>query len=90
MSETPTPDAPPAPAQEPAAKDPAAKDPAKARFIAITLLRMSGALCVLLGVMITERRIDSPWWLGVILTLVGFVDVFLMPKILARRWKTPG
>lgn len=68
---------------------PPARDPAKARFVAITLIRMSGALFVLLGLLITERRIDLPWALGVVLVVAGFFDVFVMPKILARRWKSP-
>ena len=65
-------------------------DRAKARFMAITLLRMSGAVCVLLGVLITERRIDLPWYIGTALTLIGVFDVFVMPKLLARRWKSPN
>lgn len=69
--------------------DPASKDPAKARFIAITLIRMSGAVFVLLGVLITERRIDLPWIVGVALALVGVFDVFVMPRLLARKWRSP-
>ncbi|HET9630628.1 MAG TPA: hypothetical protein VFP14_14220 [Novosphingobium sp.] len=66
------------------------KDPAKARFFAIGLIRLSGALMVLFGLLITERRVDLPWILGVMLTVFGFFDVFVMPKLLARRWRTPG
>lgn len=66
-----------------------ARDPAKSRFIAITLIRMSGAVFVLLGVMITEGKIHLPWAVGAVLAVVGFFDVFAMPKILARRWRTP-
>lgn len=66
-----------------------AKDPARARFAAITLIRMSGAALVLIGILITRGRIDLPWWIGLILTLVGVFDVFAMPLILARKWKTP-
>lgn len=69
---------------------PPAKDPAKVRFVALSLIRLSGALLVLVGLLITERRIDLPWLLGVVLTLVGFFDVFVMPKILARRWRSPA
>ena len=74
----------------PPAKGPPAKDPAKARFIAIALVRLSGALLVLFGLMITERRVDLPWALGAVLTVAGFFDVFVMPKLLARRWRTPA
>jgi hypothetical protein len=72
-----------------AASEPAAKDRAKARFVAIALIRLSGAVMVLVGLLITERRLDLPWLLGVVLTVAGFFDVFVMPKLLARRWKTP-
>ena len=72
------------------AKDPAPKDPAKARFIALALIRLSGALMVLFGLLITERRVDLPWILGVVLTVFGFFDVFVMPKLLARRWRSPA
>lgn len=65
------------------------KDPAKLRFIAISLIRASGAVFVLLGLMITERRINFPWIVGVVLVVVGFFDVFVMPKVLAKRWRTP-
>ena len=67
-----------------------AKDPAKARFVAITLIRMSGAVLVLLGILITERRINLPWIVGAVFCVVGFFDVFVMPRVLARRWKTKG
>lgn len=77
MSETPT-------------SDSGGKDPAKARFFAIALIRLSGALMVLFGLLITERRVDLPWIVGVVLTVFGFFDVFVMPKLLARRWRTPG
>ena len=71
-------------------KDPAPKDPAKARYAAITLIRMSGALFVMLGLLITERRIGLPWAVGMVLIVTGFFDVFVMPRILARRWKSPN
>ena len=45
---------------------------------------------VLFGLLITDRRVDLPWILGVVLTVFGFFDVFVMPKLLARRWRTPG
>ena len=72
------------------AKDPAPKDPAKARFIAIALIRLSGAVFVLLGLLVTEGRIALPWIVGVVLTVAGFFDVFVMPRLLARRWRSPA
>lgn len=69
---------------------PPSKDPARARFAAITLIRMSGAILVLLGILITQGKIALPWWVGLIMTLFGLFDVFAMPLILARRWKSPN
>lgn len=69
--------------------EPPPRDPARARFAAITLIRMSGAVLVLLGILITEGKLALPWWIGLILTLFGLFDVFAMPLILARRWKSP-
>lgn len=87
MTDTPAPDR---SANDPAAKDPAPKDPARARFFALALIRLSGALMVMFGLLITERRVDLPWILGLVMTVFGFFDVFVMPKLLARRWRTPG
>lgn len=67
-----------------------AKDPARARFFAIALIRVFGVVMVVAGLLITERRVDLPWLLGVVLTIAGFFDVFVMPKLLARRWRTPA
>jgi hypothetical protein len=68
-------------------------DPAKGRFVAMQLARMVGVFMVLLGVMIQAGRFEAldfvPRWAGYILILVGMVDTFLMPTLLARRWRTP-
>lgn len=77
----------PAP-KDPIAKDPGAKDPAKARFIAITLVRWTGVALVLLGLLINAGTIRAPGALGVVLVLAGLFDAFIMPVILARRWKS--
>ena len=44
----------------------------------------------MLGLLITERRIALPWAVGMVLIVTGFFDVFVMPRILARRWKSPN
>lgn len=83
-------DSAPARDSDPARDAAPARDPAKARWLAITLIRLSGVAFVLVGLLITERRIALPWIAGVVLTVVGFFDVFVMPKILARRWRSAG
>lgn len=64
------------------------KDPARARFMALTLIRWTGVGLVLLGMLINAGRIAAPTIVGVVLVAVGLFDAFVMPVILTRRWKT--
>lgn len=70
------------------AENPAPKDPAKARFIALTLIRWIGVGMVLVGLLINSGRIAAPGLVGVLLVAFGLFDAFVMPVILARRWKS--
>lgn len=65
-------------------------DPARQRFIAMQLMRASGAVFALLGLLIVARKVDMPIAAGYAFLLVGFVDLFVMPLVLAKRWKSPG
>lgn len=68
-------------------------DPARGRFVVIQLARLLGVLTVLLGIMMQDGRIpalrDVPPLAGYLLIVVGLADVFIMPVILARRWRSP-
>ncbi len=64
------------------------KDPAKARFLAITLIRWTGVGLVMLGLLINSGTIAAPGVLGILLVVFGLFDAFVMPGILARRWKS--
>ncbi|WP_296674912.1 hypothetical protein [Novosphingobium sp.] len=64
-------------------------DPAKQRFIVLQLLRLSGAFFALLGLLVVARRIDLPVIAGYAFLIVGFVDLFVAPLLLAKRWKSP-
>lgn len=61
----------------------------KKRFLAIQLMRLMGAALVILGVLIAGGKIDLPVLVGYVLVLAGLVDLFVMPLVLARRWRTP-
>ncbi|MEJ2409478.1 MAG: hypothetical protein P8Y48_09080 [Novosphingobium sp.] len=67
------------------------RDPAAARFAAIQITRLIGVACVTLGIMIATDRLlpDLPNWAGYILIANGLVDVFVIPPILIRKWRTP-
>jgi hypothetical protein len=69
------------------------RDPAAARFAVIQLVRVSGVALVLLGLLIQARRLavfaTVPGWVGYVLAVIGLLEVFLFPRLLARRWRTP-
>lgn len=68
------------------------RDPAIARFAVLQTVRLSGALIALAGVLVSSGNVA---WLkavppaaGFPLLLVGMVDFFFVPPLLARRWKS--
>jgi hypothetical protein len=69
-------------------------DPAMARYFTLQLVRASGAVLVLLGVMMQAGKGPAflnglPPVVGFVLAAVGLVDFFFLPRVLARRWRTP-
>lgn len=64
-------------------------DPARQRFIALQMLRLSGAVFALLGLLVVAKRIDMPLAAGYVFLVVGFLDLFVVPLLLAKRWKSP-
>jgi hypothetical protein len=65
------------------------RDPAAARFAIIQAVRLSGVGFVIGGILVAAARTALPEWIGYPLLAVGLVDVFLIPQILARKWRTP-
>ena len=67
------------------------KGPAARRFAAIQITRLIGVACVTLGMLIaTDRMLPNvPQWVGYVLIANGLVDVFVIPPILIRKWRTP-
>lgn len=65
------------------------RDPAKGRFYFIAFHRMLGAVLVVLGLLVIEDRIEWPPKVGYALLVLGLVDVFVAPLVLARLWRTP-
>ena len=48
---------------------------------------------MLLGVLIEAGRLplasDVPPWIGYVLAVIGLIEVFFLPRLLARRWQSP-
>ena len=64
-------------------------DPAKARWMAIQMVRWTGLALFILGLLVYAKKIDLPIEAGWVLMAVGLLDALFMPSLLARRWKTP-
>ena len=67
---------------------------AKKRFFAITMIRIMGALFVMIGFVLIRGGWElagqpTDRWIGVVFVLVGAFDFAVMPKLLARRWRSP-
>lgn len=73
---------------DPAAHDPAQKDPAKARFLTIQAVRLSGVALAVLGALVLALILPLPEVAGYVLLALGALDVFVLPLVLARRWKS--
>ncbi|WP_414901606.1 hypothetical protein ACMT1E_00845 [Sphingomonas flavalba] len=63
---------------------------ARTRYFALSLVRLSGAVLVLIGIVVTSGRVESlPAVAGYALIGAGLLDMVLFPRLLARRWRTP-
>ncbi|WP_295630822.1 hypothetical protein [Novosphingobium sp.] len=69
------------------------RDPAVARFAVIQAMRASGAMLVMGGFAVLSHHFPSlagvPDPVGYVLLGVGVVDFFVVPQVLAKRWRSP-
>ena len=69
------------------------RDPAFARWLALQGVRFAGVVTIFLGFLIEAGRLpvaaDIPRWFGYVLAAIGLVEVFALPRLLARRWRSP-
>jgi hypothetical protein len=65
------------------------EDPAKARFMILNLVRVTGMTLALLGLAIVAGKVSVPREVGYVFFVVGLLDAMIVPIILARKWKTP-
>lgn len=65
-------------------------DPARNRFLAISLIRISGAFMVAFGLVVIGGALPRiPIFAGYISLIIGVVDFLVIPRWLASLWKTP-
>ncbi len=65
----------------------AAEARARTGFVIITATRFGGVAMVLLGFAIVRGVIDLPYAVGAVLAVLGFLEVFFLPRFIARRFK---
>jgi hypothetical protein len=73
---------------DPVGTAPGKTDAAKARYYFIAAHRVVGAALVILGMMAMEGRLDWGEGVGKVLAIVGIIDFFLIPLLLARMWRS--
>lgn len=66
------------------------EDVARARWIVIQVVRVTGVLLVLLGILTFRGVLPVPEVAGYAFIVAGLIEVFLMPTLLARKWRSDG
>jgi uncharacterized membrane protein HdeD (DUF308 family) len=70
----------------------AERDPAAARFAVLQLVRLSGAVMLLLGVLLLSGEVAwlprLPDVVGYVLIAIGIFEFFVVPLFLTRRWRS--
>ena len=64
-------------------------DPAAARFFALQAIRLTGVGMAVFGALILGKIIDLPQPVGYVLLVLGGLDFFVIPTLLAKKWKSP-
>lgn len=76
------------PGLAPAAKPSTGSDPAKARFYFIAAHRVVGTALVVLGMLAMQGALEWGEGVGKVLAIVGLIDFFIIPLVLARLWRS--
>jgi|KBSSwiStaDraftv2_1062776.scaffolds.fasta_scaffold68194_6 hypothetical protein len=63
---------------------------AKTRFAVMNAARAGGVAIMLLGMFIIASGVIQPKeTIGTIIFAAGFAETLILPRILARKWRTP-
>jgi len=63
-------------------------DQAKARFLTIQAVRLSGVVTAVLGALVLGGILPLPEIVGYILVALGVAEIFILPIVLAKRWRS--
>jgi hypothetical protein len=62
---------------------------ARNRYMIIQMLRIFGVGLTIVGILIVRGKIDLDPIVGYAFIVVGLLDAFGTPLVLARKWRTP-
>ncbi|AZI36740.1 hypothetical protein NT2_05_03320 [Caenibius tardaugens NBRC 16725] len=62
---------------------------ARTRFLIIQLMRLGGVALVVFSLLVINHALPFPEIVGWPLLVIGLIEIFLIPRILARMWRTP-
>lgn len=63
---------------------------ARNRFFVISFVRLGGAVLLMFGLIAANGRLwGLPRAAGIVLVIVGAIEFAILPRLLARRWRSP-
>ena len=72
---------------------PVSDDVARGRWMTIQASRFAGFALVVLGILLVRDVVDiageTNHLIGYVFIAVGLADGFIVPQVLARKWRTP-
>ena len=70
-------------------QEPVSDEVARGRWLVIQATRLAGVVMVVVGILGVRQVFEYPAIAGYILIAVGLLDAFLVPQVLARKWRSP-
>lgn len=64
-------------------------DPARARFFALQFMRLGGLAMVIVALLGLNHVLPIPPVAAWPLLVLGLVEIFVIPQMLARQWRSP-
>ena len=70
-------------------QQPVDEDVARGRWLTLNAVRMAGVAMVLVGILAVQGMVELPKIAGWVLLAAGLIDIFVIPQVLARKWRSP-
>jgi len=60
------------------------------RFFMLSLIRLASTALIVVGLLILAGKINIPRPAGAAFAIFGLLELVLLPRFLASKWKSPG